>query len=96
MGGAHTCAVTVEREAWCWGDGADGLLGDGGTAQRTLPVRVLGGLEWEIVTPGTSHTCGTTRQGALYCWGDNFSGQLGDGTRTPSLVPRRIAGGEAS
>ena len=46
-GGAHTCARTKldPLEAWCWGAGSFGQLGNGqigGTVQANTPIRVQG------------------------------------------------------
>ncbi len=36
----HTCGVTTSGAAFCWGENADGELGDGTMATRLSPVRV--------------------------------------------------------
>ena len=36
----HTCGITTDNRAYCWGAG--GLLGDGTTTQRLSPVPVVG------------------------------------------------------
>jgi alpha-tubulin suppressor-like RCC1 family protein len=41
VGGSHTCALTVDRAAWCWGSNQVGELGDGTVQDRPRPVRVL-------------------------------------------------------
>ncbi len=41
QGSAHTCGVTVGDTAYCWGLNVQGQLGDGTTAQRVTPVRVV-------------------------------------------------------
>ena len=41
-GGAHTCGVTTEGVAYCWGWNGFGQLGDGTTTTRTKPVAVAG------------------------------------------------------
>src|SRR6266496_430809 len=37
-GGVHTCGVTADNRAYCWGDNRYGELGDGTTTPRLVPV----------------------------------------------------------
>ncbi|MCI0689436.1 MAG: Ig-like domain-containing protein, partial [Sporichthyaceae bacterium] len=88
-GPEHTCAVTTEGAAFCWGFNNFGQLGDETTTDRTRPVPVAGGLVFESVTAGVQHTCGLTPEGLAYCWG--HGGQLGDGTTNHSGRPTAVA-----
>jgi alpha-tubulin suppressor-like RCC1 family protein len=76
-GGLHTCAITNNSAAYCWGRNLIGEVGDGTNVKRTTPVAVLGGLAWRQLALGALHTCGITSENKLYCWGDNSSGELG-------------------
>jgi alpha-tubulin suppressor-like RCC1 family protein len=89
----HTCGVTPDDRAYCWGVNSDGELGDGTTTQRLTPVPVLGGLKFRQVSAGQGHTCGVTTDNRAYCWGNNLFHQLGDGTTTTRLTPVPVAGG---
>lgn len=94
-GGAyHTCGVTTDGRAYCWGRNLEGQLGDGtNTFLRPRPAPVAGTLRFRHVSAGHSHTCGVTMDYRVYCWGFNHNGQLGDGTTTWRSDPVPVAGG---
>jgi alpha-tubulin suppressor-like RCC1 family protein len=95
-GTVHTCGVTSDNRAFCWGTNFGGALGDGTPApvQRLTPVAVAGGLQFRQVSASGYHTCGVTTDNRGYCWGENQFGELGDGTTTThSLTPVAVAGG---
>lgn len=91
-GFVHTCGVTENGDAYCWGMNPTGALGDGTQTDRPEPVRVAGELHFTQVSAGYDHTCGVTEDGIAYCWGDNNEGQLGNGTIETRLEPVRVAG----
>lgn len=92
--GGHVCGVTLEGDAFCWGDNANGELGNGETGENgDTPTAVAGGLEFAAVTVGNSHSCGLTPTGEAYCWGRNENGELGSDTGAGSAVPVPVAGG---
>jgi alpha-tubulin suppressor-like RCC1 family protein len=93
-GGNHTCGVTTDDRAFCWGDNTWGQLGDGAPGfDRQAPARVLGGLRFRHVSAGFDHTCGVTTDERAFCWGRNQAGQLGDGTSTSRPTPGAVASG---
>ena len=75
----HTCAITYDGTAYCWGKGRLGQLGNGAVFDRTEPQLVLGNLTFVSISAGTSHTCASTTAGEAYCWGENLRLQLGNG-----------------
>lgn len=88
----HTCALSENGRAFCWGLNQDGQLGDGSTSSRTAPVQVAGfGRDGRALSAGNSHTCGLDRTGRAMCWGNNRSGRLGDGTITRRTVATPVA-----
>ena len=88
-GQVHTCALTAEGTAYCWGGNIRGQLGDGTGRNRGAPVRVTGGHQFASLEAGALHTCGATTDGRALCWGDNFFGSVtGDpGTHTADSCP---------
>ena len=92
-GHEHTCGVTPENRAYCWGRNDQGELGDGTTTDRLSPVAVAGGLRFRQVSAGFPASCGVTVDYRAYCWGANELGELGDGTTDQRLRPVAVAGG---
>jgi Alpha-tubulin suppressor and related RCC1 domain-containing proteins len=93
-GGTHTCGLTEDGTAYCWGRNNSGQLGDNSTQGRDTPVPVATALKFETIDAGAEHTCGLTDGGAAYCWGRNSRGQLGDGTTTSHSTPVAVTGGQ--
>ena len=82
-GHRHTCGLTTDGAAYCWGYGGRGGLGNGTTTfKQPTPVMVDFADRFSSVTAGYLYTCGVTTDGAAYCWGYGQNGQLGDGTIT--------------
>ncbi len=99
-GAFHSCGVTEDGRAYCWGGNDKGQLGDGTTffnATRNTPSAVIGGLRFRHVSAGYEHTCGVTTENRVYCWGLNFWGQLGNGTEGSDhfqvATPAEVVGG---
>jgi len=90
-GGGHTCAIASDDNAYCWGYGGDGALGQGSTSNSLVPVAVstsgvLSGKTIKQIDLGGIFTCAVASDNLAYCWGAGGSGQLGNGG-TSSNVP---------
>jgi hypothetical protein len=92
-GGAHTCGLTSDGSAYCWGSNQSGQLGDNSTTTRDAPTPVTTELKFASIDAGAQHTCALTSDGAAHCWGFNNRGQLGDGTTSDRFVPVAVTGG---
>jgi alpha-tubulin suppressor-like RCC1 family protein len=89
-GTSHSCGITTDYRAYCWGQNNVGQLGDGTGTQRYAPVLVAGGRRYRQVSAGYKHSCGVTTTNVAFCWGSNLHGMLGTGGAS-SMVPVRVA-----
>lgn len=95
-GYAHTCTVTTDGAAYCWGSNSNGQLGDNSTTNRDLPVRVHGEndqgnlADVESISAGNQQSCAINGDGAAYCWGEGWDGELGDGLDSYSYTPVQV------
>jgi alpha-tubulin suppressor-like RCC1 family protein len=97
---AHSCAITADGAAYCWGRGESGQLGIAPPATSCdidgisfpcsqVPIKVDSDLTLTQITAGGAHSCALAGDGTALCWGSNLYGQPGDdstGDRT-SPVP---------
>lgn len=93
-GSSHTCGVTSDGSAYCWGLNTSAQLGDSTSTTRTTPTRIAGNISFATVVAADTHSCGLSTTGAGYCWGDNAKGQLGTETGLNAIAPTPVTGGK--
>ncbi|MFN3198710.1 MAG: hypothetical protein ACE366_09910 [Bradymonadia bacterium] len=89
QGGGHTCALFDDGAIKCWGDNANGELGQEDFTTRgdqpgemgaNLPYVDLGtGRTVVSLSAGFDYTCAILDNGGVKCWGRNSFGNLGLG-----------------
>lgn len=96
-GGVHSCAIKLDRTAWCWGGNLTGQLGNGSIitpfpppANQLFPLPITGNGSYLSLEVGLSHSCGIRITNRVSCWGGNADGQLGNGTGTTTSIPTPI------
>jgi alpha-tubulin suppressor-like RCC1 family protein len=94
-GGGHSCGLTTDGDAYCWGYNGQGALGTGYySSSEPTPQLVIGGHTFQSVSARGFHTCGITTDGDAYCWGYDWWGQLGRGWHVLfDPTPRLVSGG---
>ncbi|QFG68407.1 cell wall-binding repeat-containing protein [Ornithinimicrobium pratense] len=95
-GTSHTCAVTTEGAAKCWGSSATGALGNGRLGPDVLTpddVVGLGEGTTTMIDAGSAYACAVTTDGTAKCWGTNVYGKLGIGEGIDfQLAPHPVIG----
>jgi alpha-tubulin suppressor-like RCC1 family protein len=90
----HSCGLTADGEAWCWGRNDHAQLGTGSSgAKSPFPVEVNTTERFQQLALGWAFTCGLAVDGRTWCWGNGEDGSLGQGAFSSSAAPVLVAGG---
>lgn len=98
-GNSFTCAIDLDGELWCWGQGS--RLGAGpGTGNTPFPQPVVADTEAGMFDPRTfvdldaneGHGCAIDDMGTVWCWGIQQNGSIpgsgdGEGARRVTGLP---------
>lgn len=90
VGNEVACAL-AGGEAYCWGIGTAGRLGNGASVSSSVPVKVtntgvLAGKTITDISVGWGNSC-VVADGQVFCWGYGTNGALGRGVATSSSLP---------
>ncbi|MBT3981262.1 MAG: hypothetical protein HOE90_07900, partial [Bacteriovoracaceae bacterium] len=90
LGGYHACARLNTGEVRCWGEGANGRLANGGTADNQYAEYALSAVATNLVavdniTAGNNHTCALMADTTVRCWGKGTDYALGNNNLADQL-----------
>ena len=98
LGDRHSCVVTDDEQALCWGKGTDGQLGNSLASNQDTPVYVVDGensttpIEDIVqIAGGYVHACALNIEGKVFCWGSQDEGQLGNGVTNGGYINYPVA-----
>lgn len=88
----HTCGLDAAGQAWCWGFGIGGQLGDGRSMNSRAAVAVAGNHTFVQIDAGRSRlaSCALDAAGVAWCWGPSGGGALGNGTAAMANRPVQV------
>ncbi|KAL0212517.1 hypothetical protein RCL1_006143 [Eukaryota sp. TZLM3-RCL] len=92
-GSSYNIVVRSDGSVASWGHGANGRLGNGGTANSYQSIQNCGSFSSAVnVSAGDAHSLILLERGDLWATGWNGNGQLGIGDTTQQTSPVRIDG----
>jgi alpha-tubulin suppressor-like RCC1 family protein/phosphodiesterase/alkaline phosphatase D-like protein len=95
-GAGHALVLCADGTLATWGYNSTGQLGNGTTANASIPVLVnrtgvLAGKTVVAIAAGGYHSLALCADGTLAAWGKNSNGQLGNNSTTQSAVPVEVS-----
>ena len=93
MGGSSACSLTHTGRVSCWGNNAEGELGDGSTTSSNVPV-LINSLTKPVYRLASFHStpCAIGYDGDIRCWGYGTAGQVGNGDTQNQTTPQLVSG----
>lgn len=85
-------ALNNNGQAYMWGDGSYGRLGNSDITSRETPVAVCGSHTFIDISCGNGHVLGLKSNGSIFSWGYNFFGELGNNSTTDYSTPVAVCG----
>ncbi|HEX8453693.1 MAG TPA: Ig-like domain-containing protein [Longimicrobium sp.] len=72
VGAQYTCALDTADQAYCWGSGNRGKLGNGQEQNSRTPVAVAPPNTFTSLVMSSGMACGLGKEGGTFCWGNYF------------------------
>ncbi len=101
-GRSHSLAIGSDGNAYAWGYGGNGRLGNGNTVTRSKPVKVAApegapeGMTFTSVSAGRYHSLAIGSDGNIYAWGQGEYGQLGNDNTSDQSTPVKVTAPEGA
>lgn len=97
-GGRHTCGLTSDGTAYCWGNNEYGELGNNSTTNSSIPIVIADSTDGNVlrfsdISAGENHTCGLTLTGKAYCWGYKMTSVIADQFQKKPVAAPVLANG---
>jgi len=91
-GGGFACALSRTGDAYCWGYGNEGQMGNGTNSGAATPVQVTApdDVKFVSISAGSGHNCAVATTGTAYCWGNGGDGRLGFGGSSDKTTPTAV------
>ncbi len=77
--GLSFVALPPPPDAFCWGHGTSGEIGNGQMMNQGSPTAVYHSNSFSKISAGFNHVCALNSLGYVSCWGDGKNGELGAG-----------------
>lgn len=87
------CGLDESGQAFCWGYGADGQLGNDKFLNSNLPVEVsmpYSGSSFLNLVASADSWCALDKSGMIYCWGYGSTGQIGNNEFNSKSLPTPV------
>jgi alpha-tubulin suppressor-like RCC1 family protein len=92
VGQYHACVLLTNGQVWCWGNNAQGSLGDGTTTNSNSPVQASLPTDTavDVFASGTT-SAAVLANGKVYTWGSNLQSKAKCNTDTSKITtPREL------
>jgi len=87
----HSLILRADGTVWACGSNLHGQLGDGTITNRSIPVRVMSGVQ--AISAGVNHSLFLKTDGTVWGCGENYYGALGDRRGGYLSTPSQIISG---
>lgn len=100
LGAEHSSALTSTGRIFTWGAGTEGRLGQGSTANSSIPIEITNRFPSNerivSIAMGGQHSAAITLSGKMYMWGKGDYGRIGIGSTINQITPIEITNVQAS